>query len=167
METLGAQPPVARSQSGHLHRSLQGYAAIISATCRLGDLSTLTRGATGARQTSQLAPCGSKRRKKGSKVSALLLLSGIGGGGVGVGGMVRILAGVHPVDNDMTRLNSWEPEWKDELPPRRYWLGPRSQEVPPRRRRFLMLHSRAQELCESRGGRPGLPSLISLRFLWT
>ena len=24
---------------------------------------------------------------------------------------------------------------------------------------------RAQELCESRGGRPGLPSLISLRFL--
>ena len=25
---------------------------------------------------------------------------------------------------------------------------------------------RAQELCESRGGRPGLPSLISLRFLW-
>ena len=24
----------------------------------------------------------------------------------------------------------------------------------------------AQELCESRGGRPGLPSLISLRFLW-
>ena len=26
---------------------------------------------------------------------------------------------------------------------------------------------RAKELCESRGGRPGLPSLISLRFLWT
>ena len=26
---------------------------------------------------------------------------------------------------------------------------------------------RAEELCESRGGRPGLPSLISLRFLWT
>ena len=26
---------------------------------------------------------------------------------------------------------------------------------------------RAQELCESRGGRPGLPSLISLRFLGT
>ena len=25
----------------------------------------------------------------------------------------------------------------------------------------------AQELCESRGGRPGLPSLISPRFLWT
>ena len=25
----------------------------------------------------------------------------------------------------------------------------------------------AQELCESRGGRPGLPSLIYLRFLWT
>ena len=25
----------------------------------------------------------------------------------------------------------------------------------------------AQELCESRGGHPGLPSLISLRFLWT
>ena len=26
---------------------------------------------------------------------------------------------------------------------------------------------RAQELCENRGGRPGLPSLINLRFLWT
>ena len=26
--------------------------------------------------------------------------------------------------------------------------------------------SRAQELCESHGGCPGLPSLISLRFLW-
>ena len=26
---------------------------------------------------------------------------------------------------------------------------------------------RVQELCESRGGRPGLPSLINLRFLWT
>ena len=26
---------------------------------------------------------------------------------------------------------------------------------------------RAQELCKSRGGRPGLPSLISLRFLCT
>ena len=26
---------------------------------------------------------------------------------------------------------------------------------------------RVQELCESRGGRPGLPSLISLQFLWT
>ena len=25
----------------------------------------------------------------------------------------------------------------------------------------------AHELCESRGGRPGLPSLISLLFLWT
>ena len=27
--------------------------------------------------------------------------------------------------------------------------------------------TRTHELCESRGGRPGLPSLISLRFLWT
>ena len=27
--------------------------------------------------------------------------------------------------------------------------------------------NRAQELCESPGGRPGLPSLISQRFLWT
>ena len=26
---------------------------------------------------------------------------------------------------------------------------------------------RDQELCESRDGRPGLPSLISLQFLWT
>ena len=25
----------------------------------------------------------------------------------------------------------------------------------------------AQELCDSRGGRPGLPSLINLRFPWT
>ena len=33
---------------------------------------------------------------------------------------------------------------------------------------FLLAgRDRAQELCESRGGRPGLPSLISLRFLWT
>ena len=30
-----------------------------------------------------------------------------------------------------------------------------------------ILGYRAQELCESRGGRPGLPSLINLRFLWT
>ena len=29
----------------------------------------------------------------------------------------------------------------------------------------IMKHIRAQELCESRGGRPGLLSLISLRFL--
>ena len=28
-------------------------------------------------------------------------------------------------------------------------------------------HLRVQDLCESRGGRPGLPSLISLQFLWT
>ena len=113
----------------------------------------LTRGRKGVR----LAPC---------YFSQVLEWAGWGwgwGGGV----RVRILAGVHPADNDMTRLNSWEPEWKDELSPRRYWLGPRSQEVQPRRRRFLMLHSRAQELCESPGGRPGLPSLISLRFLWT
>ena len=27
--------------------------------------------------------------------------------------------------------------------------------------------SRVQELCESGGGRPGLPTLIHLRFLWT
>ena len=27
--------------------------------------------------------------------------------------------------------------------------------------------ARSVELCESRGGRPGLPSLINLRFLWT
>ena len=26
---------------------------------------------------------------------------------------------------------------------------------------------RARELCESRGGRPGFPSLINLRFRWT
>ena len=30
----------------------------------------------------------------------------------------------------------------------------------------LPLVLRAQKLCESRGGRPGFPSLISLRFLW-
>ena len=33
--------------------------------------------------------------------------------------------------------------------------------------RACCLPIRAQELYESRGGRPGLPSLISLRFLWT
>ena len=27
--------------------------------------------------------------------------------------------------------------------------------------------TQSSELCESRGGRPGLPSLINLRFLWT
>ena len=32
---------------------------------------------------------------------------------------------------------------------------------------FNSVIRRAQEVCESRGGRPGLPSLISLRFLWT
>ena len=36
-------------------------------------------------------------------------------------------------------------------------------------RKHIVVHinNRAQELCESRGGRPGLPSLIRLRFLWT
>ena len=29
------------------------------------------------------------------------------------------------------------------------------------------LSTRAQEPCENRGGRPGLPSLINLQFLWT
>ena len=29
------------------------------------------------------------------------------------------------------------------------------------------VQERDQELSESRGGRPGLPSLINLRFLWT
>ena len=32
---------------------------------------------------------------------------------------------------------------------------------------FVKLFVRAQELCESRGGRLGLPSLTSLWFLWT
>ena len=32
---------------------------------------------------------------------------------------------------------------------------------------LMQNHIRAQELCESRGGRPGLPSLINLQFLWT
>ena len=42
-------------------------------------------------------------------------------------------------------------------------------ESPKPYKRFTLFHGipRAQELCESRGGRPGLPSLISLRFLWT
>ena len=31
---------------------------------------------------------------------------------------------------------------------------------------YCCYNDRAQELCESRGGRPGLPSLINLRFLW-
>ena len=42
---------------------------------------------------------------------------------------------------------------------------PRDELVKPHGARPYGL--RAQELCESRGGRPGLPSLISLRFLWT
>ena len=29
------------------------------------------------------------------------------------------------------------------------------------------IRAELKKLCESRGGRPGLPSLISLRFLWT
>ena len=32
---------------------------------------------------------------------------------------------------------------------------------------FVYYRFKAQELCESRGGRPGLLSLINLRFLWT
>ena len=36
-----------------------------------------------------------------------------------------------------------------------------------KRGRVLSAVDRAQELCESRGGRPGLPSLISLGFMWT
>ena len=32
---------------------------------------------------------------------------------------------------------------------------------------FIGYNGRAQELCESGDGRPGLPSLINLRFLWT
>ena len=35
------------------------------------------------------------------------------------------------------------------------------------KRAVFHVHVRAQELCESRGGRPGLLSLINLRFLWT
>ena len=36
------------------------------------------------------------------------------------------------------------------------------------KQRFNQPHNdRVQELCESRGGRPGLPSQINLRFLWT
>ena len=31
---------------------------------------------------------------------------------------------------------------------------------------FLLCLSELRELCESRGGRPGLPTLINLRFLW-
>ena len=36
-----------------------------------------------------------------------------------------------------------------------------------KRRLSQILSNRAQELCESRGGRPGLPSLTNLQFLWT
>ena len=68
------------------------------------------------------------------------------------------------------------------LPPQRRWTAlPREdkecpfsdlassgrvwREVPESDARSVGL--RAQELCESRGGRPGLPTLIRLRFLWT
>ena len=40
-------------------------------------------------------------------------------------------------------------------------------EFESKRGRVLSAVDRAQELCESRGGRPGLLSLISLRFMWT
>ena len=42
-----------------------------------------------------------------------------------------------------------------------------SRRIPPCESQSHWRHLRARELCESRGGRPGLPSLISLRFLWT
>ena len=37
----------------------------------------------------------------------------------------------------------------------------------PWKKKKKKTNDRAQELCESRGGRPGLPSLINLRFLGT
>ena len=58
------------------------------------------------------------------------------------------LAGSTCTQTTKARMLSWAAEWL------RRWFE---------KRREL----RAQELCESRGGRPGLPSLISLRFLWT
>ena len=36
-----------------------------------------------------------------------------------------------------------------------------------KRVRWVSEVGRTQELCKSRGGNPGLPSLINLRFLWT
>ena len=35
-----------------------------------------------------------------------------------------------------------------------------------KKRSTTVITIKAQELCENRGGRPGLPSLKSLRFLW-
>ena len=57
------------------------------------------------------------------------------------------------------------------LSPKRYCWGPRSLELGDEgdytNRYTVTIRIRVQELCESRGGRPGLPSLISLRFMWT
>ena len=48
------------------------------------------------------------------------------------------------------------------------WPGLLSDLKYPICSRTTWVHTRQQqELCESRGGRPGLPSLINLRFLWT
>ena len=47
------------------------------------------------------------------------------------------------------------------------WDGRKEGVKVVKRERLCLGRLRAQELCESRGGRPGLPSLISLRFLWT
>ena len=81
---------------------------------------------------------------------------------------------------------------RDRLSPETYWRGQRSSKLPciemesyvsrfnvslkspdyvhkPHlmKRKESRSGLRAHELCESRGGRPGLSSLISLRFLWT
>ena len=45
--------------------------------------------------------------------------------------------------------------------------GPTGVNGPDKRAQDVRGVNRAQELCESRGGRPGLPSVINLRFLWT
>ena len=56
-----------------------------------------------------------------------------------------------------------EPKRPKEYPPSALWTSPYEAIL----RAATASVSNAQELCESRGGRPGLLSLINLRFLWT
>ena len=67
-------------------------------------------------------------------------------------------------ENDEARLGNSFLEKEDEKSPQTHQKGKEKEKkgVGGGERR-----SRAQELCESRGGRLGLSSLISLGFLWT
>ena len=74
------------------------------------------------------------------------------------------------------------PQWRPCLRGRISWTVTRRKSAPPTQLRaqlgtgrsppinvhcLQVFGGRVQELCQSRGGRPGLPSLINLRLLWT